>query len=55
MCSQGLPNMPVPFLFTSMTAVIATLPMGLRVRILGRVRNNAWIITEDIDFHSRLS
>ncbi|MDP1643956.1 MAG: SDR family NAD(P)-dependent oxidoreductase [Thiobacillus sp.] len=28
-----------PFLFTSMTAMIAALPMGLRVRILGRVRN----------------
>jgi NAD(P)-dependent dehydrogenase (short-subunit alcohol dehydrogenase family) len=26
-----------PFLFTWMTAVIATLPMGLRVRILGRI------------------
>jgi NAD(P)-dependent dehydrogenase (short-subunit alcohol dehydrogenase family) len=37
--ARGCPICRFPSLFTLMTAAIATLPMGLRVQILGRIRN----------------
>lgn len=39
--AKGCPTCRFPFLFTLMTALIAMLPMRLRVRILGRVKGQS--------------